>query len=59
MMFPMLEMCGNKAKYVKEVLYVYNLNNPINDHKVDSGLQVRLEMEIRGKKKYNLFREIA
>lgn len=59
MMFPMLEMCGNKAKYVKEVLYVYNLNNPINDHKVDSGLQVRLEMEIRGKKKYNLFREIT
>lgn len=53
-MFPMLEMSGDRAKYVKEVLYVYNLDNPINDHKVDNGLQVRLEMEIRGKKKYDL-----
>jgi len=53
-MFPLLEMAGNKAKYVKEILYVYNLENPINDHKVDNGLQVRLEMEIRGKKKYDL-----
>lgn len=53
-MFPMLEMSGHRAKYVKEILYVYNLDNPINDHKVDNSLQVRLEMEIRGKKKYDL-----
>jgi glycosyltransferase involved in cell wall biosynthesis len=53
-MFPMLEMCGNKAKYVKEILYIYNLNNPINDHKVDNTLQIKLEMEIRRKNKYNL-----
>lgn len=53
-MFPMLEMCGNKAKYIKEVLYIYNLTNPINDHKVDSSLQARIEKEIRGKNKYGL-----
>lgn len=53
-MFPMLEMCGNKAKYVKEILYIYNLSNPINDHKVDNSLQIRIEKEIRGKNKYGL-----
>lgn len=58
-MFPMLEMAGHKAKYIKELLYTYNLVNPLNDHKVDNGLQVRLEMEIRGKKKYDLFRKIT
>ena len=51
-MFPMLEMCGDKSHYIEEVLYVYNLGNPLNDHKVDNSYQRQLETEIRNKQKY-------
>lgn len=51
-MFPMLEMSGLRAKYISEVLYIYNAANPINDHKVDRELQRSLEMKIRGQRRY-------
>ena len=51
-MFPMLEMAGSKSHYVKDILYIYNLGNPLNDHKVDNSYQIQLEKEIRGKPKY-------
>jgi glycosyltransferase involved in cell wall biosynthesis len=56
-MFPMLEMAGHRAKYVKEKVYCYNVSNPINDHKVDHGKQLRLDREIRRKSKYSLLRK--
>lgn len=31
-LFPMLEMCGHKKKYIDETLYIYNLANPLNDY---------------------------
>ncbi len=53
-MFPMLEMCGaDKSRYIEKMLYVYNLSNPLNDHKTDHSLQLRLEQEIRSKTKYD------
>ena len=52
-MFPMLEMSGDRWKYVKEVLYCYNLTNPLNDHKVDHTKQLRMDAEIRNKIKYS------
>ena len=52
-MFPMLEMAGDRAKYINDILYIYNLGNPLNDHKVDGKLQQNLELEIRRKEKYN------
>ena len=51
-MFPMLEMSGDKSEYIEKILYVYNLENPLNDHKVDNSYQVILERQIRGKEKY-------
>lgn len=51
-MFPMLEMSSYKSHYVKDMLYAYNLVNPLNDHKVDNTYQVKLEKEIRSKEKY-------
>tara|TARA_R100000008_G_scaffold85832_1_gene76828 strand:+ start:1937 stop:3967 length:2031 start_codon:yes stop_codon:yes gene_type:complete len=51
-MFPMLEMAGNKSRYIKDILYVYNVSNPLNDHKVDNTLQINLEKEIREKPPY-------
>lgn len=52
-MFPMLEMAGHKAKYVKELLYTYNVVNPLNDHKSDQSLQMKMDLEIRNKKRYD------
>jgi glycosyltransferase involved in cell wall biosynthesis len=51
-MFPMLEMSGHRARFINEVLYIYNAENPINDHKVDRELQRNLETEIRALKPY-------
>jgi glycosyltransferase involved in cell wall biosynthesis len=52
-MFPMLEMSGHRAKFISEVLYIYNAANPINDCKVDRQLQRSLEMAIRTRKRYD------
>jgi hypothetical protein len=52
-MFPMLEMSGHRAKFIGEVLYIYNAANPINDCKVDRQLQRRLETVIRMRKRYD------
>jgi glycosyltransferase involved in cell wall biosynthesis len=54
-MFPMLEMAGEKIEHLKELVYVYNLDNPINDHKVTEKRrrQLTYEAEIRAKEKYN------
>jgi glycosyltransferase involved in cell wall biosynthesis len=52
-MFPMLEMAGPRSLYVQDILYSYNLSNPLNDHKKDHSKQLRLESEIRGKNKYD------
>jgi glycosyltransferase involved in cell wall biosynthesis len=51
-MFPMLEMSGHRAKFISEVLYIYNAANPLNDCKVDRQLQRNLETEIRLQKRY-------
>ena len=51
-MFPMLQMAGDRSTYVDDILYVYNVDNPLNDHKLDNSYQVRLEHEIRNGDKY-------
>jgi len=51
-MFPMLEMAHDRSRYIDELLYVYNISNPLNDHKVDNSYQIKLEHEIRNKEKY-------
>lgn len=52
MMFPMLEMSGNHSRFVSDILYVYNMENPINDHKVNVQLQQNLDRHIRGLARY-------
>lgn len=52
LMIPMLEMSGERTKYIDEILYVYNLKNPLNDHKIDNILQVKTENFIRNKERY-------
>ena len=34
LMYPMLEMAGNRQEFIEDLLYVYNDQNPISDHKI-------------------------
>jgi len=56
-MFPMLEMASHRSKYIKDILYVYNVQNPLNDHKVDHKLQLATERYIRSKPKYGIIED--
>ena len=53
MMFPMLEMAGKRQEFISEILYVYNDNNPISDHKIKRKEQILAAKEIRKKQIYN------
>ena len=54
-MFPMLEMAGVKHyTYMRDINYVYNNFNPINEHKVDMRMVNDHASRIRAKPKYNL-----
>lgn len=53
-MFPMLEMAGQHSKFIRDILYIYNMENPINDHKVNVNLQQSLDHLIRTWPKYSL-----
>jgi len=49
----MLEMAGEKARYIPEALYVYNTINPLAVNKTRAEKQHKLMLEIRNKKPYN------
>ncbi|MCX5925179.1 MAG: glycosyltransferase [Candidatus Dependentiae bacterium] len=51
-MFPMLEMSGGRSTFIPDYIYMYNRLNPINDDKVNQGLQAYLEKHIRSQKRY-------
>ena len=53
-MFPMLEMAGNRQEFINEILYSYNDNNPISDHKIRRKEQISTAKEIRQKKRYKM-----
>lgn len=52
-MFPMLEMAGDEHyKFLQDILYVYNGDNPINEHKVNIGMVNDHATKIRAKEPY-------
>jgi len=51
-MFPMLEMAGNRQEFIEDLLYVYNDQNPISDHKIRRKEQILAAKEIRDKRRY-------
>ena len=51
-MFPMLEMAGNRQEFISEILYVYNDKNPISDHNIRRKEQILAAKEIRQKRIY-------
>ena len=48
----MLEMAGNRKQFMKDLLYVYNDENPISDCKIRRKEQILAAKEIRKKKRY-------
>ena len=51
-MFPLLEMAGNRQEFIKDILYFYNEDNPISDHKIRRKEQILAAKEIRQKNRY-------
>lgn len=51
-MLPLLEMSGTHTKFINEVLYLYNRNNPISDHRVNFEFQQECANSVRSKKTY-------
>ena len=52
MMFPMIEMAGEKHAFIKDILYLYNNTLPTNDNRINSNLQSNLETVIRAMSPY-------
>ena len=46
-MFTLMEMACERVKFVKDLLYVYNDDNPINVHKIDRQNQIDTAEKIR------------
>ncbi len=53
LMYPVIEMSGKHHKCITDVLYVYNIANPLNDFKERALLQAQLDRFIRAKKRYS------
>jgi glycosyltransferase involved in cell wall biosynthesis len=52
-MFPMLEMAGEEHyRFMTDINYVYNAENPINEHKVDMSMVTNHATRIRNKIPY-------
>lgn len=49
---PIYEMAGVHHKFIEKVVMVYNIGNPINDHKKVPGLQQKLDQLIRSRSAY-------
>lgn len=52
MIFPLLEMAGSHSYFVKDILYLYNRTNPLNDHKINFALQEECANKIRTASSY-------
>jgi glycosyltransferase involved in cell wall biosynthesis len=53
-MFPMLEMAGDEHyHFIEDIMYVYNGENPMNDHKVNMTIVNVVANKIRSMKKYS------
>lgn len=57
-MFPMVEMAGEHSRFIPDILYVYNTNNSLSDHRVDADLQERCAEAIRTIAPYPLLHKL-
>ena len=52
LLLPLLEICGDKSRFIEKILHVYNRANPLNVDKVKQRLQYETSLEVRNKKIY-------
>lgn len=52
-MWPIVEMAGSHSRFIPDILYVYNLETPINDAKKDRELQWRFGLHTRMRPRYS------
>jgi len=57
-MFPMLEMSGNKSRHISEVTYIWNASNMSRDGATNENRQVELSNYIRAKERYAVLNEL-
>ncbi len=58
-MFPLVEMAGPKRrKFIDDVAYVYNIENPLRDTKKNIQQQVRIAHDIMNKTRYKQLEEL-
>ncbi|WP_068467897.1 glycosyltransferase family 2 protein [Candidatus Protochlamydia phocaeensis] len=50
--YPLLEMAGRHIRFIDKILYIYNLENPLNDHKINRDEQYFEELYIKSRTKY-------
>jgi glycosyltransferase involved in cell wall biosynthesis len=55
-LYPLMEMAGEKVHFVDEILYIYNMENPLNDY-VNTAEEEHLRVDalIRNRKRYKTF----
>jgi glycosyltransferase involved in cell wall biosynthesis len=53
-MIPMLEMSGRKSRYIKEIMYIYNVADLNRDGNINEKRQIELANYIRNKPKYKI-----
>lgn len=57
--FPMLEMCGtDKSRYIPDILYVYNRENPMNESKINQDEINRIEGILRNRSVYDTLEKL-
>lgn len=59
MMIPIAELAGVHYRHIKDVLYIYNRSNPLNDDKVRSQRQQQCTAEIRSRSPYTALKHLA
>jgi glycosyltransferase involved in cell wall biosynthesis len=52
MMFPMIEMAGERHRFISDIMYIYNDENNISDHNVSRQLQAHLAQVVKQKNRY-------
>lgn len=57
-MLPMLEMAGEKSRYIPDILYVYNVFETSRDTNLNERRQIELARYIRSKPKYGKLKDL-
>jgi hypothetical protein len=53
MMFPMIEMAGERHQFIPDIMYIYNDANSISDHHISRQFQAYLAQILKKKPRYN------